>query len=616
MSETLRIERSAMALTPRSGRVDEGREAISSECPSSTRDSTSVLCCFDDGYAPAACVMLTSLFSNDAHLEFDVHAIADDLSEDRRRAIEALCHDHGRALHWLTIGKERYSFFGLSDHFAHAAYFRIFGPELVPSRKILYLDADLIVQTDIEPLLTLDLCGHLAAAAPDVFPAAKARSRLRLLPRHPYVNTGVLVMDAERWRSEGVAEALVEHYRAHGHRLLYADQDLINECLAGRILQIESRWNLLYGDIVTGHASPDDFDVSSFRGIFHYNTGDKPWSPDAKEPYAALYRFYAARSPLRMVRRSRPGILTRTGRRLQKELERPTWRARIDRLVKAVRSRGDDLGRRLLGTRHGAPTSSYGHPEPSFSVHMLSCHEHLEMALWSLKSFSRFAELRPRIFVHDDGSLTDEDEATLCAQVSNSTVIRRAEADRRVDAWLQRHPNCRRMRQERAFFCALKLFDPWCYAPHDVLLFLDGDVLFFKRPRELLEHADQGTACFGSDYQDAYAVSPSTLRERLGIDVLPHVNAGLMVLSRKHFDLAVAERYFEAFPSPVTNRHEQTIYALLHSLAGATRLGPNYQISRRPIHPETVSHHFVSDGSRERFWITGARILFQRRVFT
>jgi hypothetical protein len=256
------------------------------------------------------------------------------------------------------------------------------------------------------------------------------------------------------------------------------------------------------------------------------------------------------------------------------------------------------------------------YPEAPFSVHMVTCHSHLDMALWCLKTFTLFSEMSPAITIHDDGSLTEQDKRLLQHSLARCRVIDRADADRKLDRALESYPQSRRMRQAPGFYCSLKLFDPWVYSARDVVVLLDSDILFFRRPRELLECAAEGAACFNSDYQSSYTVRGEEVRRRLGIEVLENVNAGLVVMARRDYDLDLVESYFATFASaiPNLNRHEQTAYAILLSRCGAHRLSEAYQISSQPIGPKTVSHHFVNDGSRLHFSTRGVRTLRRRGI--
>jgi hypothetical protein len=263
------------------------------------------------------------------------------------------------------------------------------------------------------------------------------------------------------------------------------------------------------------------------------------------------------------------------------------------------------------GTSQIRRTRQLRNPEAPFSVHMVTCHRHVDMALWCLKSFSHFSQASPLITIHDDGSLTEADIELLEAHLSRCRVIARLEADERMDDVLKGHPRCRQMRREPRFYCALKLFDIWVYSRSDSVVAIDSDILFFQRPRELLECIQTDRPCFNSDFQNAYATTPEKLRRRMGIEVRDRVNAGLFALPRRGFDLDLLERYFASFPKPIPelNRHEQTAYALLLSRAGAQRLSDRYQISQQPLRAETVSHHFVSNASRIHFFTRGLKAL-------
>ena len=272
------------------------------------------------------------------------------------------------------------------------------------------------------------------------------------------------------------------------------------------------------------------------------------------------------------------------------------------------------VGHRIEGLHRIRGLAPLRYPTAAFSVHMVTCHRDLDMALWALRSFTYFAEVSPPIFVHDDGSLTEQDKAALRNGLARCTVIDRADADQAVDRWLAAYPHSRQMRKAPSFYCALKLFDPWVYTTNDVVVLIDSDVLFFGAPDELLACAAAGTACFNSDYQNAYALGPADLERHFGMTLLDRVNAGLLVLGRRDYDLDLIERYFASVPLqiPNLNKHEQTVYAALLSRAGARRLSEAYQISSQTITAATVSHHFVDDGARSKFGAKGVRTLRRR----
>lgn len=265
-----------------------------------TRSDTAVLACFDDNYAPAAAVAFSSLFHNNSHLDFDLYVIADDLDAPNRDALTALCEADGRALKFLGIETADYEKFVAPPHISIATYYRLFGPDKIEADKILYLDVDVVVQADIKPLLDLDLGNDLIAAAPDRSLPPDYRSFLGLSAGEPYLNTGVLVLNAARWRAESIFEKLAAAFAANPDGFPWADQDLLNIVLAGRKTVLERKWNFLYGNAIIGEADVAGFDPAAFDGILHYNTAEKPWHWWSQQPLRALYQSYAARAPMRM----------------------------------------------------------------------------------------------------------------------------------------------------------------------------------------------------------------------------------------------------------------------------------------------------------------------------
>ncbi len=315
-----------------------------------------------------------------------------------------------------------------------------------------------------------------------------------------------------------------------------------------------------------------------------------------------------------MKNRKIPEILKREIRRIGKQTLNTVSLKRED----ALRTLAYQRTVRENGVGAIRNTKRICYPEAEYSIHMVTCHKHVDMAMWCLKSFSYYAEQTPPFTIHDDGTLTKNDKELLRNQLKPCTVIDKSESDKTMNETLRTYPHCRQMRAKSEFYCALKLFDPSVYTQTDVIVLIDSDILFFQRPSELINCVKRGKPCFNSDYQDAYAVPAEELRRRLNINVLSKVNAGLVVLRRVDYDLNFMERYFACFSSPIrdVNRHEQTLHALLLSRSEAHRLSNSYQISRQRISTTTVSHHFVNDGSRAYFYTKGVRKLKQPVMFT
>jgi tRNA (mo5U34)-methyltransferase len=109
--------------------------------------------------------------------------------------------------------------------------------------RALFLDADLLVVRPLDDLWSVDLGGlALGAVANVVEPRQRARLvDLGLAPDEAILNSGVLVLDLDRWRTDGLVDVVLD--TARGRELEWADQDALNLALAGRWQPLAPRWN-------------------------------------------------------------------------------------------------------------------------------------------------------------------------------------------------------------------------------------------------------------------------------------------------------------------------------------------------------------------------------------
>jgi hypothetical protein len=256
-----------------------------------------------------------------------------------------------------------------------------------------------------------------------------------------------------------------------------------------------------------------------------------------------------------------------------------------------------------------------------YEMHILTCERDRTMAFWALKSFYHYLGERPPLVVHDDGSLADESFRLFNDHFPGCTVIpaHRADADSRLREALQSLPLCELWRFRCDFQLAKKLFDFACFATEPFIVSIDSDILFFRKPLEILEYASAPTPFMSSDYQEAYEFDTALVR-RAGqdFDLVPRLNTGLFGLRIEDFDFSLVETLLQACVDASPARRfefwkgwlEQTMLACLFSKSGGRVLDlSRYQISSMLIGDETISQHFVNDGSRSAFCHWGLRRL-------
>lgn len=257
-----------------------------------------------------------------------------------------------------------------------------------------------------------------------------------------------------------------------------------------------------------------------------------------------------------------------------------------------------------------------------YEVHILTREKDRTMAFWALKSFYHHLGERPPLVVHDDGSLSEESFRLFGEHFPGCTVIRAgvAEADPGLREALQSLPLCSLWRFRCEFQLAKKLFDFPCFSAEPLIVGIDSDILFFRKPADILECAKASSPFMSSDYQEAYEFDGALIRRaNHDFELVPRLNSGLFGLRREAFDFTVVEALLEAVVDAAPARRfqfwkgwlEQTMLACLFSRSSGRRVLDlsRYQISSMLLGDHTVSQHFVNDGSRSAFYTWGLRRL-------
>ncbi len=187
-------------------------------------------------------------------------------------------------------------------HLSRATYGRLKGVDVLESnvRRVVYLDADLLIRQDLGPLFDADLgASPLAAAQSAVIPHVSNpmglpnwRS-LGMAPTTPYLNAGVLVIDVDRWREQDLGVRVLEYIIANRNRLSLADQDGFNAVLAGDFSHLPLRWNQEHALRMPAHfgyscfAAEEVDEAVEDPAIVHFTGPSKPWKASCRDPASA-----------------------------------------------------------------------------------------------------------------------------------------------------------------------------------------------------------------------------------------------------------------------------------------------------------------------------------------
>lgn len=221
-------------------------------------------------------------------------------------------------------------------------------------------------------------------------------------------------------------------------------------------------------------------------------------------------------------------------------------------------------------------------------VHVLCYERDYLCALWALKSFYHFAQVRYPLVVHVQGRATRLMTGRLKRHFPSARLVLQREADAVVEDRLAARGLMRLIeaRRRNPFMLKLTDFVVTCRAVN--LLTLDSDILFFRRPSELVAAAAADApvpfSLFQRDPASAYNISEERARTELGVELAPRVNTGITLSARASLDLARCDAFL-AHPDVArsTGWIEQTLHALAASERGRVKYLPDsYLVSLSP----------------------------------
>ncbi len=250
--------------------------------------------CFDRNYAPFAAVSTYSLIKN-SKSKLRIYWCTGEADAEYARELARSVQE--RIPHELIVVPLRVDLFSnwrtyhgvlLASHYSAAAFFRLLLPDTLTENRIIYIDCDTIVQSDLGELFTLNMQGKLLAAVPDRWAALLIR--MPLPAREPYVNTGMLLLDLASLRRDGFLEKCRSIYEVHGEDIVFPDQCLINKYAEGRKLVLSEKWNRL---TLAGSRLAKHFEGLDQAAIVHFSSALKPWQDKSHPKMSAFWWSYA-----------------------------------------------------------------------------------------------------------------------------------------------------------------------------------------------------------------------------------------------------------------------------------------------------------------------------------
>ncbi len=326
------------------------------------------LCFHDAGgsYHEHALTTLVSVFENTAGFVC-AHIVSDEtFSAAAREKFEALGERYGQGMRFYNASDAlpQELLTAIPAHFGRGSFYRIALPDILPDdvETALYMDCDVIADTDIAPLFGLAAPKMLIGGALDPSILTESHDETAYMLRlgadpDCCVNSGVLLMNLKLFRQEHQGFKKFALEMLQNNELRFPDQDVIS-CYISRhkelFLKLPENYNLCVGYKDRGFRRPE----YGKGKLIHY-TGPKPWNYDF--PMGIFYWKYKARlhpahevfSLMENLREDRRQYLYRfilgdnkELRRLRRRMQLCTkglWQTLLDRIFPARRKKRGEI---------------------------------------------------------------------------------------------------------------------------------------------------------------------------------------------------------------------------------------------------------------------------------
>lgn len=233
----------------------------------------------DNNYPIFALLSINSILKNNvSNSNYTFYIVENNLTNKNKKKMETFVKKRNQNIEFININeplltldvyKHKYS-----SHVTEIGMARIYLPDLLPKEveKVLYLDADTLILTDLKDLYNEKLDNYIAGMVLDIDDNVDFENKIYLFKKD-YFNSGVILINLKKAREEKSTQKFIDYFNnvmlpiingGDVNKYRYPDQDLINIVWKDKIKKLHYKWNM------QGVCLNEN-------GIIHYVTRSKPW---------------------------------------------------------------------------------------------------------------------------------------------------------------------------------------------------------------------------------------------------------------------------------------------------------------------------------------------------
>ena len=249
----------------------------------------------DNNYAQYAGVVIASILLNsDDKSFFNFYILDGNIEQENKDKIEKLKEIKNFNLNFISIDEnlfEVYKKIGTHSYISLSTYYRLKLASLLPDvDNILYLDCDVIINSNLAELLEIDISEYYAAGVKDI--AVNSSGYVpKLEDGNLYFNAGVLYFNLDKIRKDNIESEFEKYTIENFDKIRVGDQEIINVVCQGKIKELPSVWNVQSSNFVNRS------DYTKNPNIVHYVGRNKPWKFGSINYWKNLYFNVLEKTP-------------------------------------------------------------------------------------------------------------------------------------------------------------------------------------------------------------------------------------------------------------------------------------------------------------------------------
>lgn len=252
----------------------------------------------DDNYAPFLSVAIISLLDkSDKNKFYKIHILNDNMSLENIKKIKGLQTSNSEIIfnsinNNLECINDRLDNRLRPDIFTLTIYFRLFIPEMFKEYdKAIYIDSDVVLNSDISELYDIDLENNYIGACRDksIIGIKEFENYFTKgvgIDYRDYINSGVLLLNMKELRNKKLSDKFLYLLNKYHFENVDPDQAYINFLCNGKIKYLDNAWDAMPNLEKNKLENPK---------LIHYNLFFKPWHYD-NITYEEYFWEYAKKS--------------------------------------------------------------------------------------------------------------------------------------------------------------------------------------------------------------------------------------------------------------------------------------------------------------------------------